>query len=96
MAKADEFQRLIDRLASDLSAQSFTLAEIHDFLQHCSARNLHRAVQHADLAGLDPWASNYLAAMVEYACGNRRVQVPGWPRNVPPLTTPGSRRNWNP
>ena len=88
MAKADEFQRLIDRLASDSPARSFTLAEIHDFLERCSARNLHRAVGSADLAGLDPWASNYLAAMVEYACGKRRIQVPDWPRDVPPLTTP--------
>ena len=88
MARATEFQRLIDRLASDLPAQSFTLAEIHDFLQRCSGRNLHSAVQSADVAELDPWASNYVAAMVECACGRRRVQVPDWQRNIPPLTSP--------
>lgn len=88
MAKANEFQRLIDGLAFDLPAQSLTLAEIHDFLQRCSGRNLHRTVQSADLAGLDPWASNYLAAMVEHACERRRVPVPDWPQDIPPLTTP--------
>ena len=87
-AASDEFQRLIDRLTSDPSAQSLTLAEIHDFLQRCSARRLVSAVQSADLARLDAWASNYLAAMVEYACGRKHVPVPTWLRAVPPLTTP--------
>ena len=60
-AASDEFQQLVDRLKSDPSAQSLTLAEIHDFLQRCSARRLVSAVQSADLARLDAWASNYLA-----------------------------------
>ena len=88
MAKTHEFQRLIDQLRSDLSAQSLTLAEIHDFLQCCSARRLETAVQSADLTGLNAWASNYLAAMVEYACAGKHVSMPDWLRDVQPLTTP--------
>ena len=88
MAKTDEFQRLIDRLASDLSAQSLTLAEINDFLQRRSAREPGTAVQSADLTGLDAWASNCLAAMVEYACGRKHVPLPNWLRDVQPLATP--------
>lgn len=87
-APSDEFQRLIDRMKSDSSARSRALAEMHDFLQRCSATRLEVAVQSADLARMDAWTSNYLAAMVEYACAGRRVPVPEWPKDIPPLTTP--------
>lgn len=87
-AASDELQRLIDRLARDPSAQSLTLAEIHDFLHASSAQRLETAAQSPDLAGLDAWASNYLAAMVEYACGRKHVPVPKWVRDVRPLPEP--------
>ncbi len=87
-APSDEFQRLINRLKSDPFARSLTLAEMHDFLHRCSATKLEVAVQSADLLRLDTWTSNYLAAMVEYACAIKHVPVPEWPRDVPPLTTP--------
>ena len=87
-AASDEFQRLIDRLSSNPSARSFTLAEIHDSLHASTAQRLDMAVRLPDLAGLDAWASNYVAAMVEYACERKHVPVPEWVWGVRPLPTP--------
>ncbi len=87
-AASDELQRLIDRLSSNPSAQSLALAEIHDFLHASSAQKLETAIQDPDLARLDAWASNYFAAMVEYACARKHAPAPKWVWDVPPLPTP--------
>ena len=85
---SEEFRRLINRLKSDPSPQSLTLAAIHDFLQRCSATRLEVAVQSADLRQLDAWTSNCVAAMVEYACASKHLPVPEWPQDIPPLEAP--------
>ena len=85
---ADEFQRRIDRLRSDPSAYSVALAALHDFLQSLNSKKLELAVRGAELDGLDAWAANYLAAMVEYACAGKQVSIPDWARAVEPLSTP--------
>ena len=85
---ADEFQRLTDRLKSDPATYSVALAAVHDFLQSLSAKKLEVAVKGVELDGVEAWAANYLAAMVEYACVGKQVPVPDWARAVEPLSTP--------
>ena len=66
----------------------FTLAAIHDFLAGLGAADLAAAVADADLQGLSPFLSNYVAAMVEQAAHLRKVAPPAWARQVEPLEEP--------
>ena len=85
---ADELYRLIDALRQQLSERSLILADIHDFLQRQTADELRIALKTAIPSGLEPFEANYLAAMVETACTNKRILTPTWLTSVPPLKSP--------
>lgn len=64
------------------------LAELNSFLSALSTPELRDAIAAAPAAEMGPFASNYVAAMVESACDKHGIPVPDWARAVPPLREP--------
>lgn len=86
-AKNRQFEELTAQLAG-AAEPAFALAELNDFLHQCVAAELGAAVASAPAADLSPWALNYVAAMVEYACAGQGLAAPSWTRTVQPLQDP--------
>ncbi len=86
--QADELRGLISQLRQPDGGGSMVLASIHDYLTVLPARVLESAVETLDLQGLAPLEANYVAAMIEQACANKRVPPPMWLRSIPSLTVP--------
>ena len=85
-APAHRFQALIEATAGP--APSFALAELNSLLSKLSTGELRDAVANWPLITLTPYLANYVAAMVEYACGRRGVAPPAWTRSIVPLADP--------
>ena len=85
--QAVAFAALIARLR-DTDEPSYVFAALSDFLSTLAPIDFAAATESADVARLLPFASNYLAAMVEHAARLRRLVPPSWTRDVPPLATP--------
>lgn len=68
--------------------QRYVFAEISDVLMGVGAAELAATVWGIDLAGLSPFARNYVAALVEQACALRGVAPPAWTDDVAPLDLP--------
>ena len=66
----------------------FVLAELNDTLAGLAPVEFPDAVGTADLSGLSPFLSNYVAAMVEHASGLKHVNPPSWTSSVEPLARP--------
>jgi hypothetical protein len=66
----------------------FELAELNSLLSGLNAAELRDAIAVPPAPGLGPFLSNYIAAMVEYACARRSVAVPAWTGSIAPLTEP--------
>ena len=84
-----------ERRAAELMGQlaavdqpSFVLAALNDLLSALGAGELRRAVAPPPPASLPSPTANYVAAMVEYACGRRGIEAPGWTRAIAPLAEP--------
>lgn len=71
----------------DRARARFALAELNDWLATLGTSELQEALASAP-QGLAPGPANYVAAMVEYACGRRGVPPPAWTRSIPPLAEP--------
>jgi hypothetical protein len=86
------FAELVEALrGAARSDRSYVFAELNDFLSDLAGFELADAVEHvehADLAGLDPYVRNYVAAMVEQACYLRSVAPPAWTSGIAPLEEP--------
>jgi hypothetical protein len=83
---ARRFQDLTDT-CRDPERARFALGELSSWLATLSASELQEAVL-SPPAGLTPHLANYIAAMVEYACGRRGVVPPAWTLAIAPLTEP--------
>jgi hypothetical protein len=66
----------------------FALAELNSLLSAFTAGELRDAIAAPLPPGLSPFVSNYIAAMVEYACAKRGIAVPAWTRAIVPLDEP--------
>ena len=66
----------------------FALAELNSWLAELGPTELPQAVASEPPAYLDAFHSNYIAAMVEFACEREGVAPPVWTRSIPPLTRP--------
>jgi Protein of unknown function (DUF1778) len=66
----------------------FALAELNSLLSAFTRGELRDAIASPPPPGLTPFILNYITAMVEYACAERAVALPGWTRAVAPLTEP--------
>jgi hypothetical protein len=85
-APAARFEALIEAAAGP--APSFALAELNSLLSKLIAGELRDAVAHWPSTTLSPYLANYVAAMVEYACGRRGMAPPAWTRSIVPLADP--------
>ncbi len=85
---AEEFQILVNKLGANSSPHSLALAELHDFLQSLTTTELEAAVQNVALHDLGAFESNYVAAMIEFACHSKGIPAPGWLLKIPSLPSP--------
>lgn len=85
-APAARFQQLVEATAGP--APSFALAELNSLLSKLSGGELREAVAAWPVIALTPYVANYVAAMVEYACGRRAMGPPAWTRSIVPLAEP--------
>jgi uncharacterized protein (DUF1778 family) len=85
-AAAGRFQDLTEACRAPEDAR-FALAELNSWLASLSAGELQEALL-SPPAELTPQLANYVAAMVEYACGRQRIAPPAWTRAIAPLTEP--------
>ena len=83
----DRFAAILRLLESDTDHR-FALAELNDFLTGCAPIEFLEAVARAQLGGLTSYLRNYVAAMVEQAADQKRVNPPTWCRDVAPLEKP--------
>jgi uncharacterized protein (DUF1778 family) len=82
------FRDLSDALAREPSRRRFTLAELNDFLTDLRPDAFLDAVAEPPAEGLDSYAANYVAAMVETAAHLCSVPPPAWTLAVRPLPRP--------
>jgi hypothetical protein len=68
--------------------ERFALAELNGWLAAFGPSELGEAVSSPPAAGLTPYLANYVAAMVEYACGRQGIAPPAWTRSIEPLAAP--------
>lgn len=89
-AAQDEFQNLVENVwrKQDAPERSYSIASISDFLHRQSQSELAKAVAEAPRASLNEFMLNYLAAMVEHACHQKKVSPPEWIRRVEGVATP--------
>ena len=73
---------------AEAASPRLALAELSSLLGSLGAGELRDAVAAPLPPDLGPFLSNYIAAMVEYACAKRSVAVPAWTRSIMPLTEP--------
>ena len=83
---AMRFQECVTAVAGPKS--TYGLAELNSLLTNLSSVELKPAVGSAPFVALPPVMANYVAAMVELACGRRHVPIPPWTRAIVPLTDP--------
>lgn len=82
--------RFRDAVAALSAAEdpSFALAEISSLLASLSTPELREAIDATPDAALGSFAGNYVAALVESACAQRKLPVPRWTRTIAPLAEP--------
>jgi uncharacterized protein (DUF1778 family) len=66
----------------------YALAELSDRLKSLSAVEFREALAGIDLAALEPWLRNYVAAMVEQVANRNGEPPPTWTRDIEPLEEP--------
>ena len=81
------FTELADALRTP-GAERYALAELNGWLTGLGSGELREAVASPPPSGLKPYPSNYVAAMVEYACARRGVPPPAWTQSIAPLAEP--------
>jgi len=83
---AGEFNESVAACAG--SEAGFALAELNSLLSAYTAAELREAVATSPTAPLSPFLANYVAAMVELACGRRGLPPPAWATAIAPLPEP--------
>lgn len=84
---SQDFQKLIFSLSTSIES-SFPLAEINDFLSRLDGKDLAFAVAEEPEHSLSSFLKNYLAAMIELACFQKKIPCPNWVHEVEPLMEP--------
>ena len=82
------FQDIVAALAATDDKRRYVLADLNDFLSSAGPRELEQAVADAPPAQLDPYVSNYVAAMVETATCRAGLPPPAWAAKIRGLETP--------
>jgi hypothetical protein len=81
------FQELVAACAAGKEGRA-PLAGLNSFLSGLGAAELAEAVAAPLPAGLSAIQANYIAAMVEYACGKAGMAPPAWSGAIAPLREP--------
>ena len=81
-AEEIQFQECVDRLAAAVDP-SYPLAELNDLLTNLSRDEFQAAVAGRPQTELEPYMSNYLAAMVELAAQAKGLIPPEWVASIP-------------
>jgi hypothetical protein len=81
------FQECIGRLAV-AAHPSYSLAELNDLLTGLGSDEFQHAVATPPQIELEPYLSNYVAAMVELAAQLKGVSPPAWVASIPPQDVP--------
>lgn len=84
----DRFRELTEALARQAPQRRYVLAALNDLLTATPAEAFQEAVAEPPTHRLDPWAANYVAAMVETAAHRHQVPPPAWTLDVQPLSRP--------
>jgi len=82
-----EFQAIVTALGSEHSI-SHQLATLNDLLCRWDDLTLLSAVGDPPQHPLTPYLMNYVAAMIEYVCGIRKLATPAWTRKIEALSEP--------
>jgi uncharacterized protein (DUF1778 family) len=82
------FQQLVAALAETDDERRYGLADLNDFLTSAAPRELEQAVADPPAVQLDPYVSNYVAAMVETAATRAGMPPPAWTAKIAGLETP--------
>jgi hypothetical protein len=88
--RANEFQRLVETLAeSSPNDRFYAFASINEFLSKLNGFELLEAVSKPPSEYvLNDFAFNYLAAMVELACNEKKIHAPKWTNHATGLDSP--------
>ena len=86
-ASGARFQKLAADCANEAGLR-YALAELNSFLSGLGAGELADAVAAPLPPDLGAYPANYIAAMVEYACAQRRIAPPAWTAGIAPLVSP--------
>lgn len=81
------FQSLVKKLRTD-EGTSYTLSSLNDLLTLLSSEELLSAISEKPIALPTQYLSNYLAAMIEYACHKNGIEPPEWIAEIEPLGKP--------
>ncbi|MCZ6641330.1 MAG: hypothetical protein O7F71_07115 [Gammaproteobacteria bacterium] len=82
------FQALCKTLATLPTARADGFTDLDDFLAGSSAKTLLHAVAQPPRVDLEPFAANYLAAMIEQNCVVTAIDLPVWLADIEPLLNP--------
>ena len=86
-AAGARFQKLLAECADEVGARH-ALADLNTLLTGLGAGELRDAVASPLPPDLNAYRANYIAAMVEYACAQRRITPPAWTAVIAPLVSP--------
>ncbi len=82
---------IFHKLLSDLSTSSessYVLAEINDFLTKINGKELKQILRESPSFKLSPFLENYVAAMIELACVQKKIPLPSWLPSIEALSEP--------
>ena len=86
-AEEIQFQECVERLAVAADSSS-PLADLNDLLTDLGSDEFQDAVTSRPQAELEPYLSNYVAAMVELAAQVKGVNPPDWVASITPQDEP--------
>jgi uncharacterized protein (DUF1778 family) len=92
LARVLPSQRLqVQEILADLTrdeARRNALAELGKLLRPLGPEELRDAVSDPPPSSLSAELQNYVAAIVEHACGKQGIRPPAWTASIPPLAKP--------
>ena len=83
----ETFQGLLAEL-STANKPGHVFAELNDLLTRSTSDEFELAVSEPPRVALDPYRSNYVAAMIEQAAALKNTDAPAWTETVRPLDEP--------
>ncbi len=85
-----EFQQLVSEVSKQgqSSNRFYAFAALSDFLHGLDPGQLNQAISEQPVTVLNEFGYNYIAAMVELACHQKKISPPTWIQNAKGLSEP--------